>query len=238
MALLATDDSVENTVKDDDTDATTDVKATGQADSDAAKKSEVPDTSADTDADDSATRDERRKSSEKVRRVSVSIRSLALGTVIVGLIAGLGVMTWLYMGAKSGLNDQTRRIDASRHAEEVALSYAVNAAIMSYKDLGPWKQNIVKGTTPELNEKLTKAANAMEQIVLPLQWTSTAKPLAATTRSHDNGVYVVDAFVSVMTKTVQAADELQSTATYSVTVDSNNAWRITDVGGIAAAVDK
>lgn len=45
--------------------------------------------------------------------------------------------------------------------------------------------------------------------------------------SHDNGVYVVDAFVSVMTKTVQATDRLQTTATYSVTIDSNNAWKIT-----------
>lgn len=45
-------------------------------------------------------------------------------------------------------------------------------------------------------------ATAMEQILLPLQWTSSAKPLAAKVRSHDNGIYVVDAFVGVMAKTL------------------------------------
>jgi Mce-associated membrane protein len=220
---LATDNGIENTSKDDDIDERTNVRDGDGAGSDAATESDLPDELG---------------SGKKVRRLSISIRSLAVGTVIVGLIAVLGVMTWLYVGAKNGLNDQTRQIGDSSHAEEVALNYAVNAAIMDYKDLAPWKQNIVKGTSPELNGKLTKAATAMEQIVLPLQWTSTAKPLAAKTRSHDKGVYVVDAFVSVMTKTVQAADELQSTATYSVTIDSNNAWQITDVGGIAAVVGK
>ena len=129
-----------------------------------------------------------------------------------------------------------RQAANSSHAEQIALDYAVNAAVMDYKDLGPWKQNLVKGTTPELNDKLTKAATAMEQILLPLQWSSTAKPLAAKVRSDDNGVYVVDAFVGVMTKTVQAADTLQSTATYSITIDSNNAWKISDVGGIGSVV--
>ncbi len=44
-------------------------------------------------------------------------------------------------------------------------------------------------------------------------------------------IYVVDSFVSVQTKTVQAPEALQSTATYSTTIDSNNNWLITDVGG-------
>jgi hypothetical protein len=145
-------------------------------------------------------------------------------------------MTWLYLGATTRLDEQARQAGNNKHAEQIALDYAVNAAIMDYKDLGPWKQNLVKGTTPELGDKLTKAGSAMEQILLPLQWSSIAHPLAAKVRSSDNGVYVVDAFVSVMTKTVQAADSLQSTATYSITIDSNNAWKISDVGGIAAVV--
>jgi hypothetical protein len=178
----------------------------------------------------------REKSRAKSRRVSISLRALAVSAVIVGLIAAVGVMTWLYLGSNAKLGDQTQQAADGRHAEQIALDYAVNAAVMDYKDLGPWKQNLVKGTTPELNDKLTKASTAMEQILMPLQWSSTAHPLAAKVRSHDNGAYVVDAFVSVMTKTVQAADSLQSTATYSVTIDSNNAWQITDVGGINAMV--
>jgi len=76
----------------------------------------------------------------------------------------------------------------------------------------------------------------MEQLLIPLQWTSTAQPLTAKVRTDTNGVYVVDTFVSVLTKTTQAPDNLQSTATYSITIDSNNGWLITDVGGIGAVV--
>jgi hypothetical protein len=169
------------------------------------------------------------------RRLSISVKSLVVAVLIAAVAAAAGVMGWLYLDTRQQFDNLTRQDGDNGHAEQVALDYAVNAAVMDYKDLGPWKQKLVQGTTPELGDKLTKAANAMEQIVLPLQWTSTAKPLAAKVRSHINGVYIVDAFVSVMTKTVQAPDNLQSTATYSVTIDSNNSWHITDVGGIGAA---
>jgi Mce-associated membrane protein len=145
-------------------------------------------------------------------------------------------MTWLYIGASRKFDAEAQQARDNQHAEQVALDYAVRAAIMDYKDLGPWKRALVAGTTPELSKKLTDAANAMEQILLPLEWSSSAKPIAAKVRSHDKGVYVVDAFVSVLTKTVQAAEKLQSTATYSVTIDPSNGWNISDVGGIGQVV--
>jgi Mce-associated membrane protein len=176
------------------------------------------------------------RTTREERRISLSVRGLSLGMVIVGLVAALGVMTWLYVGSTRKFDAQAQQARDVGHAEQVALDYAVRAAIMDYKDLGPWKRALVDGTTPELGKKLTDAANAMEQILLPLQWSSSAKPIAAKVRSHDKGVYIVDAFVSVMTKTVQAAENLQSTATYSVTVDPSNGWKISDVGGIGQVV--
>jgi Mce-associated membrane protein len=170
------------------------------------------------------------------RRISLSVRSLSLGVLITALVAALGVMTWLYIGANGNVDAQTQQATDNAHAEQIALDYAVRAAVMDYKDLGPWKRALVDGTTPELGKKLTDAANAMEQILLPLQWSSTAKPIAAKVRSHDNGVYVVDSFVSVMTKTVQAPQDLQSTATYSVTINPADGWKISDVGGIGQVV--
>src|SRR5467141_1855624 len=164
-------------------------------------------------------------------RVTVSVRAM-----VVGLVAALGVMTWLYLGSKQHLDDQARQASNSRRAEQVALDYAVSAAVMDFKDLATWKTDLVKGTTPELKDKLTKAATSMEQILVPLEWNSTARPLVAKVRSDTNGTYVVDAFVSVLTKTVQAPDGLQSTATYSVTIDSNHDWLISDVGGIGDVV--
>jgi Mce-associated membrane protein len=170
------------------------------------------------------------------RRISLSVHALALAVLITGLVAALGLMSWLYIDANGKVDAQAQLTRDNEHAEQVALDYAVRAAIMDYKDLGPWKRALVDGTTPELGKKLTDAANAMEQILLPLQWSSSAKPIAAKVRSHDKGVYVVDSFVSVMTKTVQAAENLQSTATYSVTIDPSSGWKISDVGGIGQAV--
>ena len=172
------------------------------------------------------------------RQVSVSLRSAIIAAVISVLAIAVGVFGWLYMSAQSKLDAQAREASNRTHAEEMAIDYAVNAAQMDYKDFNGWKVNLVKGTSPELKEKLTKAADSMEQVLAPLQWKSTARPLAAKVRSSAGGLYTVDSFVSVLTKTLQAPEGLQSTATYSVTLDSRNNWQITDVGGIDSALGK
>ena len=170
------------------------------------------------------------------RRVSfsVSARGMALALLIVVLAGALSVFAWFFFDARGQLDALTRRADDNARAEKLALDYAVNAAAMNYQDLATWKTKLVAGTTPELTDKLTKAADSMQQILVPLQWTSSAKPLVAKVRSSTDGIYVVDCFVSVQTKTVQAPDPLQSTATYSLTLDSTKNWQINDVGGIGA----
>jgi hypothetical protein len=161
---------------------------------------------------------------------------VVVAVVITALLGAVAVLAWLYIGAHSRLDEQARQSEDNAHAEQVALQYAGEAAAMNYQDLNAWKGRLVAGTSPELKDKLSKAATSMEQILVPLQWNSTAHPLAAKVRSETGGVYVVDAFVSVLTKTAQASDPLQSTATYSVTVDSSKDWQITDVGGVGDAL--
>jgi Mce-associated membrane protein len=168
------------------------------------------------------------------RRVSLSVRTLVVSFSILVLVAGVVVMTWLYFGERGKVDAQLRQVDNYHHAEQIALDYAVNAATMNFQDLNTWKAKLVNGTTPTLNDKLTKAATSMQQILVPLEWNSTAQPLVAKVRSDMSGIYVIDTFVSVLTKTTQAPDNLQSTATYSITIDSNNGWQISDVGGIGA----
>ena len=177
------------------------------------------------------------KSSGRPRSVSLSLRSLATGAVIVLLIAAAATLGWLYVGARNQLHAQTVQSANDSRAEKIALDYAVSAATMDYKDLQAWKVNLVQGTSPELNGKLSDAGTSMEQVLVPLQWSSSARPLVAKVRSNTGGVYVVDSFVSVDTKTIQSPDPLQSTATYSTTIDSNNNWLITDVGGIGSALE-
>jgi flagellar basal body-associated protein FliL len=169
-------------------------------------------------------------------QLSISVRGLLLGIVIVALAVAVGVLAWLYIGAERQVDAQARQSENKTHAEQVALDYAVNAAAMNAQDLNGWKSKLVAGTSPQLKDKLSKAADQMEQILVPLQWNSTAQPIAAKVRSSTGGVYVVDSFVSVLTKTAQGPEPLQSTATYSITIDSNKDWQITDVGGIGAAM--
>lgn len=172
------------------------------------------------------------------RRIAISLYSAVLTLVIGVLVAAIGVLGWLYIDARGDLTAQERSAAEANRAEEVAMDYAVSAAQMDYQDFNAWKINLVDGTSPELKDKLTKAADSMQQILAPLQWKSTAQPLTAKVRSDVGGIYVVDAFVSVLTKTMQAPDGLQSTATYAITMDGRNDWQITDVGGIDAALGK
>jgi Mce-associated membrane protein len=176
--------------------------------------------------------------SAQSRRVSVSVRTLVVGALFAVLLGALGFVTWLYVGAKAEVDQNASHAANIGHAEQVAIDYAVGAARIDIKDLNAWKINLVKGTTPELKEKLDKAASSMEQILVPLQWDSTAVPLAAKVRLNTNGVFVVDTFVGVNTKTVQTPEGLQSTATYSITIDSNRAWQISDVGGVGAVLNQ
>jgi Mce-associated membrane protein len=171
------------------------------------------------------------------RQLSVSVRGLLLSAVLAALVASVGVLAWLYVGAERELDARTRQTEKIAHAEKVALDYATNAAAMNFEDLTGWKDRLVAGTSPQLKDKLSKAAGQMEQILVPLQWNSTSKPLAAKVRSSTGDMYVVDSFVSVLTKTAQSPEPLQSTATYSITIDSSKDWKITDVGGIGAAVE-
>ena len=176
------------------------------------------------------------KSTRRQRSVSVSARGLVVGAVIMALVAAVAALGWLYIDARHQLDAQALQSTNAAHAEKVALDYAVNAATMDFKDLQSWHVKLVAGTSPELNKKLSDAGASMEQVLVPLQWSSTAQPLVAKVRSNTGGIYVVDSFVSVQTKTVQAPEALQSTATYSTTIDSNNNWQITDVGGIGSAL--
>lgn len=202
--------------------------------SDDAESAEKTESKSAAEGDDQAAKDQPASPPAPRRQVQLSLRALAIGAVIVILAVALGAMTWLYLGERSTAQRQQRAADDQARAEQISLEYAVGAATMNYQDLNTWKGELTEGTSPELKEKLTKAADSMQQLLIPLEWNSTSEPLVAKVRSEDNGVYVVDTFVSVLTKTTQAPDNLQSTATYSITIDSNNDWLITDVGGIGA----
>lgn len=179
------------------------------------------------------------------RRLTLSLRwdLLALSVILAILLAGNVVFGWLWHQSQITQRSAVAEAaalrsdaDSQHHAEQVALDYAKGAAQMDYRDIPGWTKRLTANTSPELTKKLQDAAASMEQIIVPLQWVSTPTPITATTRSQHDGVLVVNCFVSVMTKNTQAPDGIQSTATYTVTVDQNNNWVITDVGGVDSAL--
>lgn len=194
---------------------------------------------ADTDIDENPSSTERGSSSllkSEHRRVSVSLRTLAVGTALIAFVFALVIMTCMYLNERSTVVDSQQKAADYQRAEQVALDYAVNAATMDFQHMPAWRDRLIRGTSPGLQQKLKQAAGSMDQLLVPLEWNSTAKPLTAKVRSEKDGVYLVDTFVSVLTKTTQAPDNLQSTATYSLTIDGNTNWQITDVGGIGNLV--
>jgi len=171
------------------------------------------------------------------RRIQVLSAALAVSFV------GNGVLGWLAYDNRQAAQQAHSELSAMKetnqsrdHAMQVALDYAKGAAEMDYKDLPAWTKRLTTNTSPELSARLKEAASSMEQIIVPLQWVSTPTPITAVVRSERDGVFVVNCFVSVKTKNIQAPDGIQSTATYTVTIDKNNKWTITDVGGVDTAL--
>ncbi|WP_260681818.1 hypothetical protein [Gordonia rubripertincta] len=203
----------------------------------------VDEKSADTTAEvaDLKTADEKsdKKDDSKSRLAgrSVSLRSVVVGAVAVLVVAALGLMGWQLLSAKNEVGDlQAASADRAR-AEQVALDYAQGAANMSFENPEDWRSRLTKGTSPELSERLRQASTQMEQLLRPLQWSSTAEPIAAKVESVDGDSYQVVAFVNVRTKNVQAPSGIESTATYRMTLDKSQDWLITAISSTGSNLD-
>ncbi|GAA4675615.1 hypothetical protein [Gordonia humi] len=187
-----------------------------------------------TAADDSAP--EAKTSSVTGRTISVKVIASAVAGLVV--VAALAVLIWLVVSKSSEVDDLKAANAADAHAEQIALDYAAGAADMSYEDTQGWLTRLTANTTPELGTRLRNAASQMEQLLRPLQWSSTSSPIAAKVTSVDGDVYKVDAFVGILTKNVQApADGIETTATYKLTIDRGQDWKITAITSNGTSLD-
>jgi Mce-associated membrane protein len=189
-----------------------------------------PDESASESGNDSGRRGRR------IADSTIKLRTIVSTAVIAVIVVVIGVLGWQLNGKSNQVDQLHSAAAGGAHAEQVALDYATGAAQMDFHDLASWQGRLTKGTSPELSNRLTQAATSMEQIITPLQWVSTATPIAAKVTSDANGIYSVDCFVSVLTKNSQAPDGIESTATYRLALDSRNNWLVTDVGSISPAL--
>lgn len=168
----------------------------------------------------------------RVVKVSTIVTVIAF-TVLAGVAATLG---FLLLKARGELSARDAAAADEQHAERVATDYAVGAATINYQDFPAWITKLKANTAPAMASKFDATAPKLQQILLPLKWSSTGTPVAAKVESVNGSIYKVDVFVSVNSTTAQTPDGTQTTVTYNVTVDKGSDWKITDVGGTLAAL--
>jgi Mce-associated membrane protein len=168
--------------------------------------------------------------------IAVRLSTVVTTALIVALLAVGIVFGCLYFSARSTLSDRDAAAAGDKHAEDIASKYAVGASTIDYHDVKSWIERLKAGTTTQLAAKFDATAPQLEQILLPLQWTSKATPLSAAVTSESDGIYKVNAYLDVTSTSAQTPDGGRTTVTYSLTIDRNADWKITDVGGLQNAL--
>ncbi|MFF2554315.1 hypothetical protein ACFVUS_25165 [Nocardia sp. NPDC058058] len=168
--------------------------------------------------------------------LSLPVSTLIAGAVAVVLLLISGTLGVLLWQSRGELGDHNAAAADDKRAEQVATDYAVGAATINYKDFNSWVAKLKTNTVPQLANTFDATAPKLQELMVPLQWTSTASPIAAKTESVSGSSYKVDVFVNVTSTNAQNPQGVQTTVTYNITVDKNADWKITDVGGTAAAL--
>ena len=170
------------------------------------------------------------------RTVSLRLSTVLTALALVALLISTIVFASMYFSAESQLSDRDSAAAADKHATELASTYAIGASTIDYRDTKAWLTRLQSGTTPQLSAKFDATAPQLDQILQPLQWTSKATPLSATVTSESGGIYKVNAYLNVTSTSAQTPEGAQTTVTYSLTIDRNADWKITDVGGLQNAL--
>lgn len=166
------------------------------------------------------------------RTVSFRLSTVLVVVTIAVLAAAAVTFASLYLSARSTIAERDARVADNRHAEQIATDYGVGASTIDYRDVAAWFGRLRSGTSPQLAAKFEATAPQLEQILLPLQWISTATPLSATVTSESGGIYKVNAYFTVVSTSAQTPGGSATTVTYSLTIDRNAGWQITEVGGL------
>ncbi|MCU1646248.1 MAG: Uncharacterized protein JWN03_6523 [Nocardia sp.] len=195
-------------------------------------------TTDETPADTAGTPSNTAPADRQAGRKTLSLRvSDMIGAAAIAVLLAVAItFAVLWHSASGTLAARDATADDNQHAERVATDYALAAATINYQDANAWIAKLKDGTAPQLASKFDAAAPKLTEILIPLKWTSTAAPLAANVSSQQGGIYHVDVFLNVTSTNAQNSTGTQTTVTYSVTLDKNADWKITDVGGIDGAL--
>ncbi|MFC9995176.1 hypothetical protein [Nocardia sp. NPDC127526] len=170
------------------------------------------------------------------RTITIPVVSVGWSAVVAALTVAALVLGGFLIAARMDISDRATAASEAAQAEQVATTYAVGASTVNYNDFNSWVARLKENTAPALASKFDTSAPKLQEILTPLQWTSTANPITAKVMSEAGGIYKVNVFINVSSANAQNPDGAQTTVTYSVTVDRNSDWTITDVGGMDGAL--
>lgn len=156
---------------------------------------------------------------------------------VVFLIAAVVLGTlWATDDSSDRLAELQGRLDTEAAAESVASDYAMAVSAVDYEDLDSWRDALTTGVSDQLAPKLEAAVDVVGPWLTRMEYTSTARLLAADVSENDGDIYVVQVFVDMTSRSRQTPDGVAATATYTVTMDRASDWTITDVGGVGAGL--
>jgi Mce-associated membrane protein len=170
------------------------------------------------------------------RTISVRVSTVIMAVGLVASVIAAVVLGALLWSAKADIDSRDVAARNAAHAQQAATDYAVGASSIDFRDINAWLARLKSDTSPQLANKFDATAPKLQEILVPLQWTSTGSPIAAAIASQSGGIYSVNVFLNVTSTSAQSPDGAQTTVTYNVTVDSNSDWQITDVGGMDVAL--
>ena len=157
----------------------------------------------------------------------------ALAAVFLAALIATAVLGVLLARSSSELS-ALRTLNADKEtAESIAGAYAVGAATFTHTDLGPWSAALKKGTADELNSRFDVAVETLTPLIQEVQWVQTAELIAATTIDvRADRLFVVQVFVATQMTSTQNPGGLNTVTPYTITLDRDANWIITDVAGI------
>ncbi|BDT99558.1 MULTISPECIES: hypothetical protein [Nocardia] len=121
-------------------------------------------------------------------------------------------------------------VDAA--AEQAASTYALTVSQVRAGDIEGWRKALQTGVSQQLAPKLSAAVDVVGPWLSQMEYTATAKLLAAKVSRRDGDLYVVQVFVDMNSRSRQTPEGVTATAAYTVTLNRAADWTITDVGGV------
>lgn len=160
----------------------------------------------------------------------------AVSMLCVAALVAVGVLAYLLVQRSDDLAAERQLTADKQTAETVAGKYAVGAATFEFNNLQPWSAALKNGTAPELNSRFDVAVSTLTPLIQEVQWVQTAKLIAAKTVDiRADRQFILQVFVSTHMTSTQNPKGLNTVTPYTITLDRDSKWLITDVAGIAGA---